>query len=380
MKIAIDSKNTTLYKSGISYWVRNFLQFWIDNNLKIQFIHIIPNIKKMSIEDTINSSSCKIFWPFLLPKSFRHFLYDNLFFPLALIKMKPDLIFSPYYDVRLCKNIPSIITVHDLCFLEVGYLYPWYIRHYYLYMLKLNLRIASHVITVSQTSRLKLIKLLNISPSKISVVGNGLDAEFLNNKTVSHHKVCKWKASVVHNSPQMKLILYTGGYEYRKNLLNLIEAMNQIWIENENFYLLISGSFYSKHQKILLETALHEKKIIFLGNLSQADLRLAYEACDAAVYPSLCEGFGRACLEAMYCGLPLACSNLDVFKEVAGNYPNYFNPKDIVSIKSSIHHAAFSKRKTRVYLKKYQPSSIRNQFFCALNKVKLDSKKNAINK
>ena len=80
-----------------------------------------------------------------------------------------------------------------------------------------------------------------------------------------------------------------------------------------------------------------------LGFISNSNLKIAYESVDVVVYPSRSEGFGRSCIEAMYTNTPLACSNIEVFKEVAADYPKYFNPLDHLDISEKIKLAMMQK-------------------------------------
>ena len=57
---------------------------------------------------------------------------------------------------------------------------------------------------------------------------------------------------------------------------------------------------------------------------------------DAYIMPSLFEGFGIAPMEAIATGMPALLSDLPVFKELNGNVPIYFDPKDSASICRSI--------------------------------------------
>ncbi len=47
-----------------------------------------------------------------------------------------------------------------------------------------------------------------------------------------------------------------------------------------------------------------------------------------AAFPTLAEGFGLPVVEAMARGVPVAASDLPVFREIAGTWPRYFNPND----------------------------------------------------
>ncbi len=54
------------------------------------------------------------------------------------------------------------------------------------------------------------------------------------------------------------------------------------------------------------------------------------------VFPSLFEGFGLPILEAMTCGVPVACSNISSMPEIAGGAAVLFNPLDVDSIADGI--------------------------------------------
>jgi len=56
----------------------------------------------------------------------------------------------------------------------------------------------------------------------------------------------------------------------------------------------------------------------------------------AFIMPSVFEGFGIAPMEAMAVGMPVLLSDIEVFKEIAGDKPIYFDPKDPSSIAKAI--------------------------------------------
>jgi len=89
----------------------------------------------------------------------------------------------------------------------------------------------------------------------------------------------------------------------------------------------------------------------------------------AVVYPSLCEGFGRVCLEAMEAGAPLACSDLPVMREVAGDYPSYFDPINVESIVSGISLALARQRRDPVKDRRFQEALVKKSFVQAMNEA-----------
>jgi len=66
----------------------------------------------------------------------------------------------------------------------------------------------------------------------------------------------------------------------------------------------------------LIKTLELNDKIIYLGPLSQSDLFNVLIKSKMLIFPSIHEGFGIPCLEAMQYGVPLIASNIPVIKEV----------------------------------------------------------------
>ena len=64
------------------------------------------------------------------------------------------------------------------------------------------------------------------------------------------------------------------------------------------------------------------------GFVDSGDLPDLYCGADLFVFPSLFEGFGMPILEAMACGVPVACSNVSSLPEVAGETALQFDPND----------------------------------------------------
>jgi glycosyltransferase involved in cell wall biosynthesis len=221
-----------------------------------------------------------------------------------------------------------VITVHDLCFIEVPELYPLLQRLYYLSLLRRNLKNAELVVTVSETSRRTILKHFDLPSTKILVIPNGLNSEFTG-KSPTSREISNLRESF---GKCTFLILYTSGFENRKNLVRLLQALSILNNDGVDFKFLITGKVHSGWNQLLAEFAAIRDKTQFLGFLSNEDLKTTYLSVDVVVFPSLNEGFGRSCLESMSTGTPLACSNLPVFKEVAADYAHYFspiNPKDM---------------------------------------------------
>lgn len=66
--------------------------------------------------------------------------------------------------------------------------------------------------------------------------------------------------------------------------------------------------------------------ILFTGYISTAELLTTLSSSAGMIFPSLYEGFGLPVIEAMACGVPVACSNVTSLPEVAGGSAILFDP------------------------------------------------------
>lgn len=358
MRIIIDTKNLALYNGGIAHWFSPLLEAWIKSRTDVSFILLGPEFDLEFLPQTGNWQHVPVHWPTWLPRPLRHPWYDNVLFPRAVVRLKPDLVMSPYHDVRMPKAIPSIITVHDLCFDELKAVYPSRIRSYYLRQLRYNLSLARFVLTVSESSRDKLTEYYSLQDEHIGVVYNTPPASFRDS--------CRSDAITDFKKRHYvdgRLLFYPGGPEYRKNVDRLISAFSQLIRSDESLVLLVTGNKDSRWDSLLANCSeLLKTRIKFAGRLSDEDLRLGYLSADAVVYPSLCEGFGRVCLEAMVTGVPLACSNLPVMREVAGDYAHYCDPYSVDSIAKAVQAALNQERPSPVKDQRFVETEVINRF------------------
>jgi glycosyltransferase involved in cell wall biosynthesis len=363
--VLVDCKNLALYGGGIAHWFAPLLAAWVESRPNAHFQLLGPDFKQDFLPSSGNWEHVPVAWPLWLPRPLRHPWYDNVLFPRAVARLSPNMVMSPYHDVRMPKAVPSVIGVHDLCLDELPGIYPERVRGYYLAMLRCNLRRANHVITVSQTSRVKLVERYGIPAERISVVYNAASNDFAFAANADDIMGFKFRHAV-----QGRFLLYTGGSEYRKNVERLVQAFASLAAGEVDLTLLTTGDPDSRWQAAFAKVpATIKGRVTFAGKLSDQDLRLAYAGADAVVYPSLCEGFGRVCLEAMEAGAPLACSDLPVMREVAGDYPSYFDPINVESIISGISLALARQRRDPVKDRRFQEALVKKSFVQAMNEA-----------
>jgi len=117
--------------------------------------------------------------------------------------------------------------------------------------------------------------------------------------------------------------IFIGGQRQRKDPLSIIE----LWAENLDsfdFNLIIVGSIDEEKLSQSVKEAQKKGRLRFLKYLSLNDLRVWIQQSFGVVFNSQGEGFGYPIAEGMYLGKPVICNNLEVFKEIGGTYPYYF--------------------------------------------------------
>lgn len=270
-----------------------------------------------------------------LVKNFFSDVYYGLHaLPRALSTLQPDLFVSPYYDMRLprvCRG-KAVITVHDMCFWDLPGHYPWPMRKFHDHVLRHNLPLAAKVLTVSEFGKGRLLDHMKgrIAADRTVMIANSFDpADWIAPEKAP-------ETSFVQRVQQMdgEFLLYAGGIERRKNIPMLLKATAVLHKKRPGLRLLITGD--TRHIAPL--TAMIEEHglqdvAIRTGPLSHEEMVWsAVKKCSAAVSVSLYEGFGRPCLEAQACGLPLVCSDIPAHREAVGDYALYCDPNDVDSI------------------------------------------------
>lgn len=141
-------------------------------------------------------------------------------------------------------------------------------------------------------------------------------------------------------------ILYTGGFDYRKNINGAVEAYRlalasspESEISKSVFYIVCNC--LEEEKKTFYDNLAPELKnrVFLTGYLSDEDLALYYGGATLFFYPSLYEGFGLPIAEAMLSGTPVLCSNVSSMPEVGGDFADYCDPNDVKSMAKALKKA-----------------------------------------
>jgi glycosyltransferase involved in cell wall biosynthesis len=80
----------------------------------------------------------------------------------------------------------------------------------------------------------------------------------------------------------------------------------------------------------------------FVGQITDDHKAELLRSASALVFPSLSEGFGIPIVEGALFGLPVICSDLPVFREIAGDLAIFFDPRSVADLVRRLDEVASS--------------------------------------
>ena len=184
-------------------------------------------------------------------------------------------------------------------------------------------RQLSHIVTVSECSKIDIAEEFSINLSKFRVVYNGIMKEYfypVNNKLRPENSI------IVTNSADTPL----------KGLRYLLEAVS-IVREKQSVKLTVIGEPKKNGIiKKLVEELRISDIVHFTGRIANEEFADYYSKATIAVVPSLYEGFGLPAAEAMACGVPLISTSGGALPEVVGDAGIIIPPADAASLAREI--------------------------------------------
>ena len=245
----------------------------------IPFFHNSTKINQNVVLDSLKNDKFDVFHPTFLDSGF-----------LPYIKKKP-----------------VVVTIHDLITAK----YPQYFKHTQTKAQKIQADAATHIIAVSENTKKDIIEILDVSPSKVSVVHHGAPN-------------IDWKMlELLPRIFSFDYFLYVGNRMIYKNFFYLLDQSCEI-LKETGFKIVCTGYPFSCVEKEKIKSMGLEQSVIHCF-VSSEELYSLYKYAKAFVYPSCYEGFGIPILESFLCKCPVILNNASCFPEIAGDAAIYFN-------------------------------------------------------
>lgn len=207
--------------------------------------------------------------------------------------------------------VRSVITIHDLIFMERPELYKPIDRYMYTKKALYGARNASRIIAVSNQTKHDIIRFLGVDESRIRVVYQGCNRQFYNRVSPETMQFTRQRFALPG-----EYLLYVGTIEERKNLLKIVQALDK-----GNIYcpLVVVGrktAYYNQVKNYIEKNGMNN--IQFLDQVQVTDLPAIYQGSSGFIYPSAYEGFGIPILEALNSRVPVITSAGGCLEETAG--------------------------------------------------------------
>ncbi|WP_245742901.1 glycosyltransferase family 4 protein [Desulfobacula phenolica] len=250
----------------------------------------------------------------------RWFKYE---YYLNKICRKDPSAFSVYHETAFTPAkltaIPTVYSVYDLSLRRYRDTHPKERVWLFEYFIKIRLRYAKHILTISEFIRQEIMDEFKVPPSMVTAVPLAPDPLFFPCSDEGVKAVRRY-----YNLPESYL-LFVSSLEPRKNIDLLIDALALAHTDIPMVFVGWQG-WGKKRWLEKIKGKNFKNRIYLTGHIPDHDLRAVYTGATALVYPSLYEGFGLPIVEAMACNCPVICSDTASMPEVAGDAAVLIDP------------------------------------------------------
>lgn len=252
--------------------------------------------------------------------------WEQIALPYSLSSIRPDILHCTSNTAPLFCNVPLIITLHDIIFLEKQQninrsIYQTLGRLYRKFVVPRILPKCERVITVSNFERENICKKINILPDQVVTIYNGYNKRF--------HTIADYSHITEKYIDRKDYILFFGNTDPKKNTCRVLKAY-ALYLKRSQRKLPL---FIVDINSSIVNHILKEENIEYIkphlycpGYINNSDLPYIYNGAFVFLYPSLRESFGLPILEAMGCGTPAIVSNTSAIPEIAGKGALFVNP------------------------------------------------------
>lgn len=253
--------------------------------------------------------------------------WNWIWLPWRLRQDKPEVFWGISQSLPQFLPCPGVVLVHDLAFEH----YPEYYPHSYNQLRRITfsaVKRAKKIVAVSWATKNDLVNFYRVPSQKIKVVWEGVDSFFKPGKKGFFRK---------------DYFLFVGALKPIKNIPKILEAYHLFLQKTgKNIPFVFAGGDRWLDEKIkpTVEKLGLEKKVKFLGYVSQEKLLKLYQGALAFVSPALYEGFGLTLLEAMACGCPVIAGNTGAQPEVVGKAGILADPSDVAGLAKAMEEIA----------------------------------------
>jgi glycosyltransferase involved in cell wall biosynthesis len=219
----------------------------------------------------------------------------------------------------------KVLLICDMSAFRFPHLHSTKWRIYLQASIWISSKLASKIITISQSSRRDIVHFLGKSEEDVEIVYPWLE------KRGDEIAVSRDLWTSKYPFLSKRFILCVGTLKKRKNIDNLFRAFRILVEANKRDLLLVLAGRVSKGVEAVDFSGVQDllgTRIHVLGYVEEAELQSLYRNSEIVVYLSTYEGFGLPIFEAMTAGKPIVVSDIPVHREVLGDAGLLVQPSD----------------------------------------------------
>ena len=321
MRIGIEAQRIfRKNKHGMDYVVlQEIIELQKMDHRNEYYIFVAPGPDRC-LEDTSNVHIIEIegnFYP----------TWEQLSLPKVASEVGVELLHCTSNTAPIRCNIPLILTLHDIIFLEPRdkqnkSLYQnmgWFYRRM---VVPRILKKCRRIITVSEFEQNNIISKLGLPRKQVAMIYNGYNSWFRPMEDTD----CVFAKYMAERG----YLFFLGNTDPKKNTERTLIAYSK-YLERSSVKRKLLMADLDRHYLNDIIERNHIENILshieMPGYIVNTDLPYVYSAAFAFLYTSLRESFGIPLLEAMACGTPVVTSNTSSMPEIAGPDAILVNPE-----------------------------------------------------
>ena len=342
MKIAIDYTPAVRQIAGVGRYTRSLVQALIhtapDDSYTLLYAGAAPAIPLSAgvDEESRRDGGAVTLRRLPVPERLLTVLWHRWRVPLWADLCSPGsaVFYSPNFVLPPLLRANGVVTVHDLSFLRYPETHDPGLVAFLTAAVPRAVRAAALVLADSEHTRQDTIALLGVPAEKTAVLLSAADPIF---RPVDDPAVLR--AMRRRRGLDRPYILSVGTVQPRKNLPRLIAAVRLLRERTGEDIVLVHagrrGWLYAEVQRAVQDHAMADS-FRLVEDADDGELRLLYAGAVTLAYPSLYEGFGLPCVEAMACRCPVVASAVSSVPEVAGDAGLLVEPTDVEALADAL--------------------------------------------
>ena len=239
--------------------------------------------------------------------------------PFEVLFRRIDLIHFTKSQASVVPRAKTVMTIHDVTILLYPDIHPKSSVLYWKYIQPIMAKIMDAIVAVSNDGARGIKTYLGVPEKKLIVVNSA--SQF--SSVVKVEKRTFLAIQKKYDLPK-RYFLVVGQIALKKNLDTLIRAFGILRDRGKIIPALVmvgprydisdAGSIFELIDELDLSTYVH-----YLGSINTLDLQVVFSNAEIFLMPSVHEGFGIPCLEAMQLGVPVIASKASALPEIIGS-------------------------------------------------------------